>query len=274
MITLCIYHGNCPDGFTAAWVVNRAKPGTEFHHGVYDEPLPDVKGKDVMLVDFSYKTPQMKELIGLANSVLVLDHHATAEADIAPMIERGEVGGVFDMDRSGAMITWDYFFKGKDAPAILKIVQDSDLHRYEFEETKVIIEAVRSYEYSFAAWDRLMTASDEQIETLRVDGKAIKRKLVKDAKELVASSAYRITIGGHDVPVLNVPYTLGSEAANIMRVGEPFAAFYWDGDGVRTYGLRSEDNGVDVAEVAKKHGGGGHPHAAGFIIPRKKRHNP
>lgn len=271
---MCIYHGNCPDGFTAAWVVNKVKPGTEFHAGVYDKPLPDVDGKDVMLVDFSYKTPQMKELIGRANSVLVLDHHATAEADIAPMIESGEVDGVFDMDRSGAMIAWDYFLKGKDAPMALKIVQDNDLHRFEFDETKFVIEAIRSYEYKFDVWDRLMFASDEQMETLRVDGKAIKRKLVKDVKELIVASAYRTMIGGYDVPVLNVPYTMGSEAANIMRVGEPFAAFYWDGDGVRTYGLRSEDNGVDVAEVAKKLGGGGHPHASGFEIFRKKTYNP
>ena len=45
----------------------------------------------------------------------------------------------------------------------------------------------------------------------------------------------------------------------------PFGACYFDRqDGKRQWSLRSTDNGVDVSEIARKRGGGGHKHAAGF----------
>ena len=54
-MTVCIYHGNCADGFGAAWVVRKAIGEIEFHPGTYGQPPPDVTGKDVVMVDFSYK---------------------------------------------------------------------------------------------------------------------------------------------------------------------------------------------------------------------------
>ena len=52
---LCIYHGNCADGFGAACVVRHALgPQVTFHAGHYGAPPPDVTGKHVILVDFSY----------------------------------------------------------------------------------------------------------------------------------------------------------------------------------------------------------------------------
>lgn len=55
MSTICIYHGNCADGFGAAWAVRKALPDCEFHAGIYQNTPPDVAGRDVVIVDFSYK---------------------------------------------------------------------------------------------------------------------------------------------------------------------------------------------------------------------------
>ena len=45
---LCIYHGNCADGFTAAWAVHRRFGNDwDYHAGVYQDPPPDVSGRDV-----------------------------------------------------------------------------------------------------------------------------------------------------------------------------------------------------------------------------------
>ena len=52
--TICIYHGNCADGFDAAWVVRKALGADiEFHAATYGQPVPDVTGKNVVIVDFS-----------------------------------------------------------------------------------------------------------------------------------------------------------------------------------------------------------------------------
>jgi oligoribonuclease NrnB/cAMP/cGMP phosphodiesterase (DHH superfamily) len=74
-------------------------------------------------------------------------------------------------------------------------------------------------------------------------------------------------IAGNNVPVLNAPYFWSPDAGHIMAQGEPFAACYWDvANGERVFSLRSADDGVDVSEIAKKFGGGGHPHASGFKV--------
>jgi len=76
---LCIYHGNCADGFASAWVVRKfykevyLPDDLEFHAGVYQNPPPDVTGKDVILVDFSYKRPILDEMKSKAASILILD---------------------------------------------------------------------------------------------------------------------------------------------------------------------------------------------------------
>jgi len=83
MKKMCIYHGNCADGFGAAWVVRKALgDDVEFVPGVYGQEPPDVTGKDVVIVDFSYKYDVLRALAVAANSIIVLDHHKSAADDL------------------------------------------------------------------------------------------------------------------------------------------------------------------------------------------------
>jgi len=59
---LVIYHGACRDGFCAAWCVWRRMPGAEFVPAMYGNPPPDVDGRDVVIVDFSYDRALMDEM--------------------------------------------------------------------------------------------------------------------------------------------------------------------------------------------------------------------
>lgn len=262
MDTLCIYHGNCADGFSGAWVVRRALgDATDFHAGVYQMPPPDVAGRDVVLVDFSYKRPIMEKIIAEASSVLVLDHHKTAAEDLLGLLG-AEV--VFDMERAGSKIAWDYYFPNEAPPPVLLHVEDRDLWRFALPKTREIQANIFSYPYEFPVWDRLM-ASDPAV--LAIEGEAIERKHFKDIAELLDVVQRRMNIGGYNVPIANLPYTLVSDAAHKMAQGEPFAGCYWDTPKGRIFGLRSTDTGIDVSEIAKKYGGGGHRNAAGFTVP-------
>lgn len=260
---ICIYHGNCADGFTAAWVVRNRFAGEEiqFHAGTYGDPPPDVTGLDVILVDFSYKRPVMEEIVRKAASVLVLDHHKTAEEDL-----RGLEGAavVFDMERSGAGIAWDYFYPGYQRPRLIDHVEDRDLWRFALPLTREIQAAVFSYEYDFKNWDSLAASI---MEDLAKEGAAIERKHHKDIRELSKVVTRIFEVGGHKVPIANLPYTLTSDAGHLLAEGYPFAGCYWDTPGGRVFSLRSREDGADVSEIAKLYGGGGHKHAAGFRVP-------
>ena len=82
---ICIYHGNCADGFTAAWAVWRMfGDDVEFVPGVYGHEPPDVAGKHVLMVDFSFKRAVLETMATSAKSIVILDHHKTAAEDLAP----------------------------------------------------------------------------------------------------------------------------------------------------------------------------------------------
>lgn len=270
MTPLVIYHGNCADGFTAAWVCKRAMPDAEFYAGVYQNPPPDVTNRDVVLVDFSYKKPVMEDICWKANSVLILDHHKTAMDDLKDLEQIGGKTGtfgirvIFDMNRSGAMIAWDYFNLGIDPPQLLKHVQDRDLWKFELPNTREIQACMFSYPYDFEVWDILMETPCEQ---LAIEGNAIERKHFKDIAELIKVVTREFVIGGHTVKVANLPYTLTSDAGHELAINAPFGGCYWDTPDGRVFSLRSTDIGIDVSEIAKQYGGGGHKHASGFRVP-------
>lgn len=260
-MSMCIYHGNCADGFGAAWVVRKALGDIEFHPGKYQEAPPDVAGKDVVLVDFSYQRPALLEMAEKANSILILDHHKTAAEDLVDL--PANVTCKFDMSRSGAMLTWDHFFPNEAPPTLLLHIEDRDLWRFALQNTRQIQANLFSYPYDFQVWDELMAAD---VSALVAEGNAIERKHFKDLRELLGVTTRDMVIGGHRVPVANLPYTMSSDAGHEMAKGRPFAACYWDTPEGRVFSLRSSADGVDVSEVAKQYGGGGHRNASGFKV--------
>lgn len=277
MKKLCIYHGNCADGFGAAWVVRRAAQmrgdleDWEFYPGVYQQSPPDVTGKDVVIVDFSYKRAIIEEMLKTANSITIIDHHKTAIEDLAPLHDIASVGMDirmplylhFDVNHSGAMLAWMYYFQDQEPPLLIKHIQDRDLWKFELNGTREIQANVFSYPYDFAVWDDLMMSN---METLAIEGKAIERKHFKDIDELLAVTTRRMIIGGHNIPVANLPYIFSSDAGHKLATGEAFGACYWDTPKGRTFSLRSTDAGEDVSAIAKSYGGGGHRNASGFTI--------
>jgi len=280
MRPLVIYHGNCADGFSAAWCFWRKYgTGADYVAGVYQQDPPGVAGRDVYLVDFSYKRAVVERMLSVANSVTLIDHHKTAIEDLHPVFEPFEFERLAhgteprarwycDLNRSGATLAWEYLFPGEDRPLLLGHVEDRDLWRFKLAGTREIQAFVFSHEYSFELWDKLMSADQVELLKMTAAGAAIERKHHKDVAELVGVCKRRMLIGGHDVPVASLPYTLVSDAAHAMAQGEPFAACYWDTAEGRTFGLRATDEGLDVSEVAKQYGGGGHAKAAGFKVPR------
>lgn len=276
MKALCIYHGNCADGFGAAWAVRQALGDIDFHPGVYQDLPPDVSGRDVILVDFSYKRPVLDEMSKVADSILILDHHKSASEDLADLPNPGQsyadwqdnparMAALFDMERSGAGIAWD-FFHDAVRPRLIDHIEDRDLWRFALKHTREIQAAVFSYSYDFQTWDWLMR--DATLEELAVEGRAIERKHHKDVAELVKVVTRPMRIAGTVVPMANLPYTLTSDAGHLLCGDEyPFAGCFWFTPEGWVFSLRSREGGADVGEIAKQYGGGGHKHASGFRVP-------
>jgi hypothetical protein len=278
----CIYHGNCPDGFTAAWIVKGAMEGLladgcDFHPGVYGEDPPNCSGRSVYMVDFTYGPDQMHALSKAASNLVVLDHHQTAIANCAATSNDSNTTVHLDMNRSGARITWDYFYGDEQPPDIVSFVEDRDLWRWALDGTKDYFAALTSRPYTFEAWDE---AAATPLAEMLAEGRAINRYRDQLIDQAVATAAFAEVPGAGWMPVVNCPYAYASDVAGILAAdariemlpdpdpGIPLkvAAYYFDNHaaGVRSWGLRSTEDGPDVAKLAEKNGGGGHKHAAGF----------
>jgi nanoRNase/pAp phosphatase (c-di-AMP/oligoRNAs hydrolase) len=180
------------------------------------------------------------------------------------------------------MLAWDYLHNGGDhspeegwyqsPPLLLNHIQDRDLWKFKLAGTREISAAVFSFEYTFENWDKLMSARGTELLQLTAQGAAIERKHHKDIAELVKVTERLMLIGGEVVPCASLPYTMSSDACHLMaeryKEGTKFAACYWDTSTHRIFSLRSCENGIDVSEIAKMYGGGGHKHASGFKVPR------
>lgn len=266
---LCIYHGNCMDGFASAVIVKHNIPSVELFPGVYQTPPPaDVEGRAVIITDFSYPRKVLEEMLEKCYSMVVLDHHKTAAADLEGF-KHPKLEVVFDMERSGAGITWDYFHKSQ-RPQLIDIVEDRDLWKFKLNKTREIAAALFSYEYDLKLWDTMIYtnrhAQQAYILQLEIGGEAIERKHFKDIAELLKVVTREMMIGKYVVKVANLPYTFSSDAAHILGINTHFGACYWDTPEGRIFSLRSDEKGIDVSAIAKLYGGGGHNHAAGFKV--------
>lgn len=274
---VCIYHANCTDGFGAAYAVwKRFGDEVIYLPAQYGDPLPEVAGKHVVIVDFSYKRPTLEALARDAHSILILDHHKTAQEDLAgfPVPPGWEdwwlncrgIGALFDMGRSGARITWDYFHPGTPLPNLLWHIEDRDLWRFSHTDTRAIVEAVRSYDADFYGWANIIRWSEaDRGARLAAEGNAIVRRQQLDIAALLGGRR-TMRLGGHEVPVANVPGFLASDAGHAMNEGVLFSATYFDAADKRVFSLRSRGD-FDVSAIAKQYGGGGHKNAAGFQRP-------
>lgn len=259
---LCIYHGACDDGFGAAFAVwKRDGDCVTYHPGVYGEAPPDVTGLDVAIVDFSYKRPVMVELASKAKSILVLDHHKTAQADLDGLSDEcPNVKVQFDMQRSGAVMAWEYFHPQREVPEFFLYLQDRDLWLKRMPDVDAFTMALRSYAQDFNLWDKIYDSPRSII----AEGRSIHRYF-RTLVEIAKGHAYFKEIGGYRVPVVNASMFMSSELAGELAEGHPFAGVYAESETHTLWSLRSRaPDGADVSEVAKQFGGGGHKHAAGF----------
>ncbi len=260
-----LYHGNCYDGFGAAWAA-WTKFGTtaEYVPVTYGQPVPELEhGEFVYLVDFSYDRETILRLREFRD-VVVIDHHKTAEKALA-----GLDNTVFDLDHSGAVLTWQYFHPDRLVPRLLQYIEDRDLWRFDLPHSHEVHAWHKSHRYDFHGWVECSTKLQHDFEACVAEGVGILRFQTRMV-EMICDQAYDGTVGDHEVPVVNATAFWSEVGHELLEryPDAPFVVSYFDrADGRRQYSLRSRDD-FDCSEVAEAMGGGGHPRAAGFEVKR------
>jgi oligoribonuclease NrnB/cAMP/cGMP phosphodiesterase (DHH superfamily) len=258
---LVIFHGKCLDGMTAAWAVRKALGDGDYIPATHGNAPPDVTGRDVVIVDFAYARTTMEIMSQEAKSLLVLDHHKSAQADLVDL-----PFAIFDMARSGAGIAWDWFHPGQPRPALVNLVEDVDLWRHVLQGSREFQLRLEMEPMNFDNWDRVAGMSEQELAAFIAEGALLKRAFDGEVAMLL-EDRYTVTLAGETGLAANASSRYSSELGHhLAAMSGSFGMIWRQLDGVLKISLRSCGD-YDVALLAAKFGGGGHRNAASFTVP-------
>lgn len=279
MKTYILFHAGCWDGLVAAWIARstlRSYDECIFIPVQHNQPAPELEGPcNLYILDFCYPLEQMlKWWQGKESSdpyvyrMVVCDHHKTSKEIIDELRDIGSVGyraALFNIDSSGGRLAWKYFIGNSNAPGVVDYTEDRDLWTWKLPGSREVNACLRSYPMTFETLDRFGKLAYQQLYMeMFSPGEAILRREKQIIDQHVQFAKPTKMFGYDNISVVNAT-VLVSDILEELAKGKPFAASYFDSKGdKRVWSLRSDANGVDVAELAKAVGGGGHKHAAGF----------
>lgn len=284
------YHYPCADGVGALWAALKYK---EIKHKygckAGQDPnidINDLQGEKLLFVDYCPPIEFLEKLLDLNKKILILDHHIssyerTTESNI---LDNPNITAIFDMDKSGCQITWDYFFEDMPRPEIIDYIGDKDLWLWKKENSREINTAL--YFKSYFDHDNLEKLSD-----LHDNWETEKPKLINDGAKInqynqkqidislnnatysklkFNNETYKIWIGGGNITP-GLRNELGNELLNKkFNNGKlPDFSATWQYNLIKDewwISLRGNENSPDLAKIAESYGGGGHKCAAGFTI--------
>lgn len=267
--TIVFYHAKCSDGFGAAFAAWLAlKDSAEYVPCSYGDTPPDVQGKRVYILDFSFERSVMVTLERSATELILLDHHKTAKENLSGFHCRcGKI--TFDLERSGARMAWEYFHPELPPPAMIEHIQDRDLWTWKLHGTREYLAALDHEGYDFKRWlDVLQMNSTQQLQFME-RGRAMNDQFQALCEEIAdVQSAIPVVLQGQTGLMVNASPQFTSEVGNLLALRSGTFGLVWrldKLDGIKV-GLRSVAP-FDVEQIARKFGGGGHPQASAFRIP-------
>ena len=269
---IVIYHLNCNDGFGSALVAwTKLGDDVEYYPAAHYSNPPDVKGKEVYILDFSYKKDIMLKMIEEANSLIIIDHHKSAEKDLEEIPDKNKI---FNMNNSGAVLTWKYFYPKTTVPKLLQYIEDRDIWKNEMLYSKECFFGLNQIDKKFIKWNLYLTY-ENKIQELIESGKII-LKHNNDLINFVCKSAYLLNHKLINQKSYNIAYLnsnilksdLGNHLVEKFFPDSDFAVIYhYDGQYNKTiFSLRSLDSKIDVSQIAELYKGGGHRNASGLAL--------
>lgn len=271
MNRVILYHKDCRDGFGAAWVAwtrfgdEATYIPVQYQQNPSEQLFEQIRqADDLYILDFSYSRKVIEKLAE-GRSLQVIDHHVTAQKDL-----EGLPYVFFDMSKSGAVLTWEFFYPEKQVPGLLLYIQDRDLWKWELPQSREFSTALEMEPYDFKRWSWL---AEEFTGVARppfwmVDrGTSVLMFKNQIVTNLCQHASYR---GVEDYKVPSVCSSvfqseIGEKLIELYPDAPFVAIFFTDSEDKVIWSLRSRGD-FHVGDLARRLGGGGHRNAAGFRV--------
>ncbi len=287
----CFYHNDMDGKCAGFWV--HLSAGINDGYDTHDFIAIDYKDKfpmetirpneQVYIVDFSISPDEMRELLGITKKVTWIDHHKTAiekYKDFEHPIRGVRIDGI-----AGCVLTYVYIHhmtsRGcgdikpfdkvmlKDVPLFTMLVGDRDVWSWHYgEQTKYFYAGLQLYDTSPSSdvWCEVLLEGTKKFEE---QGKIVEQFKKIQREYLTKTYSFEIELEGYKGIACNSKDS--SELfGELIEQYDFVSPFIFDGG---QYIVSLYSNKIDVSEIAKKYGGGGHKGASGFQckeLPYKK----
>jgi len=295
---IVIFHKVDLDGWMSAAIVKKKYPDVELIGWDYGEDNPMIYDEEkytpgenefaigskekVIMVDIAFDPEVMiylRERAVKPLSFIWIDHHKSAIMDSIKHNYQG-VAGTRDMEFAACELTWKYFFPDDPVPESVELLGLYDSFRHKTKSAE-IQKRVMQFQYAARAYwfDPISCAralrDGFNVEPCIQSGKAIFAYLEMEALQIYAKG-FPITlkeiIDNKDnsfifrkfICVNRERFNPANFGIDYHKDGYDGAACFWYQDGKWHWSLYNANGKVDVSEICKEYGGGGHPGAAGY----------
>ena len=266
----CFYHSRDMDGRCSGAIVREVFPECELIGYDYGQPFPWETihpEEQVFLVDVSLQPFSDMVRLNAACRLTWIDHHVTAIA------ARDEVGVPFDgiqrVGRAGCELTWDYLMAdGGWVPRAVHLLGRYDVWQWQDVPGAMEFQSgmwqFNSNPVNSELWHRLFH-DDGLVDEIIHNGGLLLAAKRKDNSSRIKALGFDTELDGLRCIAVNhgmTNSTVFDEAYDPDRHDAMLAfAWYRDHWKVSLYSAKDE---VDVSQICKVRGGGGHRGAAGF----------
>ncbi len=280
----CFYHNDADGRCAGFWVhhnvgLNDQYKDHSFIEMTYAKPFPIEsirKDEQIYIVDYSISPNEMRQLLEITKNVTWIDHHKTAIEKYQDF--EHEIRGIRYDGIAGCMLTYCYIHhmtqRGEgdikpfdismvdDAPKFTKLIADWDVWKFDYgDNTRFFITAFNAYDFepSSNLWDRFL----REPECTSFIQAGITMNTFRDgwAKDYM-NLGFEVNFEGAKCFAVNLG-RCNSEYFKSLPIGkyDVLMPFVYDGN---QYTVSLYSTTIDVSEIAKRYGGGGHKGASGF----------
>lgn len=267
----CFYHSGDADGVCSAAIVKRKFPEAQLcpinYGDNYSEKLKVVTSDDtVIMVDFSLKP--IKLMIDLAlqcKAFYWIDHHADAIA--LAKDNKFEPLGIRIDGTAGCVLTWMYFYGTNNLPIAVDLVGKWDVRK--LDEKSILFHYgmdLYNLDPHLEIWKKLLDNDEKTVDNVIKDGNILLAYKKKQEIQLTTSSAFDVDFGDYTALAINgyVDIDHAIEAGLFDHEKHDFLLMFEKRRSNWKFSLRTKRDDVNVSEIARLFGGGGHVKASGF----------
>ena len=274
---IVLFHYPCQDGLASGWITNdfHQKQNSKIelypiqHGDIID--LEKLTNKRVIFCDYAPSKEILDEIEKVTIKITILDHHISSQKALVD-----KPYAIFNMTKSGAGLTWEYFFPNVKMPDFIQMIQDRDIWTWKIPNSReftsgfsTVVSGIELYDFAelFELFDDLCEYPNKNIFYIEL-GNVINKTIMMKCKQIAKEHLTKINYyKNYNVCIVNCSSELTSDLGNILSSNDnvDFAVLWKYNHPKEEYyiSLRS-NNKVDVSLIAKEYGGGGHKNASGF----------